>query len=176
MNKLFTPILIVIVLAGATFIIVSQSKENSGPQTPKPMAMERLPNTTQRKKVAGYTGELLAGTTTPYIVFNKTDYDRAKTEGKLIVLNFYANWCPICRAEAPDARAAFDSLSNPHVVGFQVNFKDDQTDEDEKALAQEFAVPYQHTKIILKDGKDVLKETAQWSKEQFVAEINTAAK
>lgn len=175
MNKIFTIILILIVTAGGAFIIFSQSKEQSAPETTTPVAMERIADDgSQTKKVAGNTGELLAGSITPYLVFNKADYDKAKSEGKIIFLNFYANWCPICRAEEPDVRAAFDSLQNPNVVGFQVNFKDDQTDADEKNLAQEFTVPYQHTKVILRDGKEVLKETAQWNKEQFIEAITNA--
>lgn len=121
------------------------------------------------------TGIVIAGTTTPYLEFTQEGYDKALQNKKVVVLNFYANWCPICRAELPDVKSAFDSLENRDVVGFQVNYNDDQTDADEKALAKEFGVTYQHTKVILKDKQQVLKETAQWSKEEFVTQINTAA-
>ncbi len=120
------------------------------------------------------TSTVIAGTTTPYLAFSKSSYDKALKEKKIVLLNFYAGWCPICRAEAPDAKAAFDSLNNPDAIGFQVNYNDDQTDADEKALAKQYAVPYQHTKVVLKNGKQILKKTAQWNKQQFIEAINNA--
>lgn len=131
-------------------------------QSSNPQAKETIP------------GIVLTGTTTPYLEFTQAGYDQALKDKKVIVLNFYANWCPICRDEEPDVKAAFDSLNNPEVVGFQVNFKDNLTDSAEKDVAKQFAVPYQHTKVILKDGKEVLKETAQWDKDMFISQINAA--
>lgn len=129
----------------------------------------------QKVKMAGYTGNLIAGIVTPYLDFKKADYEKALSEGKIIVLNFYANWCPVCRAEAPDVKAGFDSLNNENVVGFRVNYNDPDTDESEKALAKEFGVTYQHTKVILKNGAYVFKETVQWSKEDLIDVVNKVA-
>lgn len=119
-----------------------------------------------------YNGKVLAGDKSPFIEFNKADYDTAKAEGKIIVLDFYANWCPICRAEAPDIEEGFDQVNNPQVIGFRVNYNDTETDDVEKALAQEYGVTYQHTKVILKDGKAVLKNGEVWDTERFVTEVN----
>ena len=38
------------------------------------------------------------------------------------------------------------------VVGFRVNFNDTETDSEEKALAKEFGVTYQHTGFFI--GRD----------------------
>ena len=92
--------------------------------------------------------------------------------GKIIVLDFYANWCPICRAEAPELKAGFDSLMTDAVIGFRVNFNDSDTDDDEKALAKQLAIPYQHTKVILKDGKEVLKSGDSWTRDDFTREVD----
>lgn len=172
MNKVIIVALALVFIGGGVFFF-TQSNSTPEQQTTEPAAMKRLPENAvpSEQTTTSYTGSVLAGKTTPYLEFNKADYEKAKQEGRLIVLNFYADWCPICRAEQPDAKAAFDSLNIPNVVGFQVNFKDDQTDADEQALAKEFAIPYQHTKVILKDGKEILKETAQWDKNAFVDAI-----
>lgn len=121
--------------------------------------------------MTSYSGKILAGKTTPYIEFNKKDYDDALAENKVIVLNFYANWCPTCKAEQPSAFAAFDKLDNDKVVGFRVNYKDSDTDSDETALAAEFGIPYQHIKVIIKDGSMVLKSPETWDTERYVDEI-----
>jgi len=109
-----------------------------------------------------YMGTVLAGSSSPLLDFKKADYDKASSAGKIIVLDFYANWCPICRAEALHIKTGFDSLKREDVVGFRVNFNDSDTDQDEKDLAKNFQVPYQHTKVIIKNGKEVFRTSDSW--------------
>ena len=120
---------------------------------------------------AEYKGKILAGTTSRYLEFNQEDYDKALKENKKILLYFYANWCPICKAEQPNTFAAFNELKYPNLVGFRVNFRDSDTDPDEDALAEEFGVSYQHTKIILKDGQKVGKWPDSWDKQRYLGEL-----
>ena len=106
----------------------------------------------------------IAGKTSSYLEFNTQDYETALEQNKFIVLNFYANWCPICRAEKPEWESAFNELSDPSVVGFRVNYNDSDTDQDERNLAKEFGITYQHTKVFLK--------TEQWDKNQIISQVN----
>lgn len=123
---------------------------------------------------SGYTGKVLAGSTTKYLEFNKADYDKALGENKKILLYFYANWCPICKREQVDTFAAFNELNDPNLIGFRVNYKDDDDDAGEKALAQQFGVAYQHTKIILKEGKQAGKWPDSWNKQRYLDELTKA--
>ena len=118
-----------------------------------------------------YMGTVISGTTSQYLEFNKDDYEKAKADGKTVVLNFYANWCPDCKAEEPRAEAAFSQLDDPNVVGFRVNYKDSDTDEDEEALAAEFGITYQHTKVIIQDNEKVLKNLETWDTARYLSEI-----
>ena len=117
-------------------------------------------------------GILLAGKKTPFIEFNKADYDQAILENRTILLYFYANWCPICRFEEPAAKKAFDELNNPNVVGFRVNYRDSDTDKDEENLAKEFGITYQHTKVIIKNNQKILKNGESWDKQRYIDEVN----
>lgn len=122
-----------------------------------------------------YSGQVLAGKSAPLLDFVKADYDAAVKSDKLVVLYFYANWCPICRVEVPnELYPAFNELTTDRVIGFRVNFNDNETDADEKNLAREFGVAYQHTKVFLKNGQRALKSPESWDKERYVREINAA--
>lgn len=121
----------------------------------------------------GYKGKVLAGTEkTKYLEFNRADYDKALKEKKKILLYFYANWCPTCRLEQPQTFAAFNEINDQDLIGFRVNFRDSDTDADEEALAREFGVSYQHTKIILKGGQKAGKFPDSWDKQRYLDELN----
>lgn len=118
-----------------------------------------------------FTGKVLAGTTSPYLEFNHADYEQALQDKEVIVLYFYANWCPLCKQEQSEVFGAFDQLDDSSVIGFRVNYKDDDTDADEEALAKEFGIAYQHTKVILKNGEKVLKAPDSWDKQRYLTEL-----
>ena len=121
-----------------------------------------------------YSGAVLAGTSAPLLDFTKADYDSAIKTNKLVVLYFYANWCPICKKEFPIMQEAFNELETDAVVGFRVNYNDDQTDDTEKNLAREFGVAYQHTKVFVKNGTRILKSPESWDDKRYDIEINKA--
>jgi len=122
-----------------------------------------------------YSGAVLAGKSAPLLDFNKADYDAAIASDKLVVLYFYANWCPICKEETKNSLyPAFSELTTDRVVGIRINYKDSDTDKDEKNLAKQFGVAYQHTKVFVKNGKQVLKAPDSWDKARYLAEINKA--
>jgi thiol-disulfide isomerase/thioredoxin len=129
---------------------------------------------TEGETMTKFTGAVLAGTTSVLLDFKKADYDAALKADKLVVLYFYATWCPICRAEFPKMQAAFDKLDGDQVMGFRVNYNDDETDPDEKELAREFGVAYQHTKVFIKGGERILKSPESWNEARYSAEISKA--
>lgn len=166
-NPLTLIVVFVLVVLGAILFFATRGGQESGERASITQSAQ------PPKTIAGYQGAVLAGNTSPYLEFNKADYEKALAEGKIIVLDFFANWCPICRAEAPHIRAGFDSLTSDKVIGFRVNFNDSDTDENEKALAQEFNIPYQHTKVILVNGQEVKRSGEQWDRETFDQEIGS---
>lgn len=91
-----------------------------------------------------------------YYQYSKADYLAAKANRRPIFLYFYANWCPTCAQQEPIVKellaeiATVDKLNK--IVAFRINFNDSDTDADEKALANEFGVRYQHTMFVLNDN------------------------
>lgn len=67
---------------------------------------------------------------------SSTDY-----RGKTLVLNFWASWCPPCRAEMPDLQALHDErATTDDLVVLGVNFLAEDTIEAATAFADEFAL------------------------------------
>ena len=111
--------------------------------------------------------------------FNEFDheaYEAALKEGKYVFLDFYANWCPICKSESPAIKAAFNALEDDNIIGFQVNFNDNQTDANEKALAKKFNVPYQHAKLVISPNETVLSRSYKGpsSEQEILEQIESA--
>lgn len=156
------------VLGGIVFFVQSSNSFSGTPGIKKEESMIKEGKDSQ----SGYRGKILAGKNSPYLEFTKSAYDKALADGKIVLLDFYANWCPICRAEAPDLKAGFDALTSDKIVGFRVNYNDSDTDPDEKTLAKQFSITYQHQKRIIKNGKVVLQSADSWDKERVVREIN----
>ncbi len=105
-----------------------------------------------------YDAVLLAGTTTPYYEFDQAAYDQALVDGKIVYLEFYANWCPYCSADDPNIKSFFDAQQNSDFVGFRVNYKDSDTNNNEESLAKQFGITTQHTRVILKNSQEVYRK------------------
>lgn len=167
MNKIVLVLIGVFVL-GVGLLFLSNQKQNIVPSEEKVSS--------EGKTIPGYSGKIIAGNTSPFLEFNKSDYEKALASDKIILLDFYANWCPICRAEEPEIYAGFDSLITDKLIGFRVNFNDSDTDSDEKQLAKDFNVPYQHTKIFLRNGQEVARSVDQWDRNRFTEEVEKIIK
>ena len=169
---------ILILIAGGT--IVFFRNRNNIPASVTPLTSPLTPNEIASSTVSPssnsegkYNGTVLAGTASQMIDFNRDDYNQAIASDKLVVLYFYANWCPICREEVPKMYEAFNQLTTDQVIGFRVNFNDNETDDDERTLARQFGVAYQHTKVFLKNKERVLKSLESWETERYLTEIQS---
>ncbi len=149
---------------------LERNKGNSQPTFTPPTLETQVVGTSGHM----YHGEVIAGTAGKFLDFNKTDYDEALASNKIVVLYFYANWCPECRVELPKLESAFNGLTTDKVIGFRVNFNDNQTDNFEKTLAAQLGVAYQHTKVFMKNGKQILYSPESWDKSRYLSEINKA--
>jgi thiol-disulfide isomerase/thioredoxin len=64
----------------------------------------------------------------------------ASYRGKVVVLNFWASWCPPCRAEAPALQRIWQQTRAEGVQFVGINFKDNRTNA--KLFERQFKVTY----------------------------------
>jgi cytochrome c biogenesis protein CcmG/thiol:disulfide interchange protein DsbE len=94
------------------------------------------------------TSPLLAKPAAPFTVtlFDGRKITLDELRGKAIFLNFWASWCPPCRAEARDLEAAWQKVKDKNMVFIGVALQD--TDKNSLEFLKEFEVTYPN-------GKDV---------------------
>lgn len=86
--------------------------------------------------------------------FNKKSFESAQKEGKAIMVDVYASWCPTCKAQHKDLEAIFKEDQFKDVVSFKLDF-------DNKDLVRSFEklidkrIPRQSTIVFFKGDKIV---------------------
>ena len=92
------------------------------------------------------TSPLLATPAAPFTItlFDKKKLTLEDLRGKAVFLNFWASWCPPCRAEARDLEAAWRKVKDKNMVFLGVALQD--TDKNSLDFLKEFGVTYPNGK------------------------------
>ncbi|HEY2922572.1 MAG TPA: TlpA disulfide reductase family protein [Candidatus Binatia bacterium] len=92
------------------------------------------------------TSPLLAKPAAPFTVtlFDGKKLTSDDLRGKAVFLNFWASWCPPCRAEAKDLEAAWQRVKDKNMVFIGVALQD--TDQNSLEFLKEFNVTYPNGK------------------------------
>lgn len=109
-----------------------------------------------------------------YVRYDKGHYEQSVSEGKVVLLDFYASWCPICRSENPKIREGVSEFDSGNIIAYQVHFNDGETNSDDEEIANTFGITLQHTKVVVKNGEQFSKSLESWDKDKTVSEINKA--
>jgi thiol-disulfide isomerase/thioredoxin len=116
------------------------------------------------------TGGTRAAATPYYVMYSADAVEKARAEGRAMVLYFWAGWCPICVADEPLIKRRIESSGLP-IAGFRVDF------DAEKSLREKYRVPYQHTTVMLgRDGVEAERFTGPVDEATFVGALQNVAK
>lgn len=94
--------------------------------------------------------------------YTQAKFDKLIADGKPVVIDFYAPWCPTCKTQEVILKElALDPILKPIIV-LTADYDYDTT---AKRL---FRVNRQSTFVVFKDGKEVARSTGQTNRQRIV--------
>lgn len=107
-----------------------------------------LPKTIAMLALSAFAGLAIAGESRP---FSQQEFDRLNHDGKPVVLDVTASWCPTCKAQRPIIEALRQQPAYKDVTLLAIDFDTD------KAALKQFKVGMQSTLVAFKGGKEVAR-------------------
>ncbi|MEP7296423.1 MAG: thioredoxin family protein [Burkholderiales bacterium] len=100
--------------------------------------------------------------------FSKPAFDKALAEGKPVVVDFAASWCPTCKQQKPIVQSLANDVKRKSLTIFVADF------DKEEALKKQLNVTMQSTLVAFKSGKEVARSTGQTDKAELAALLDKA--
>lgn len=101
--------------------------------------------------------------------FTNEAFTAAQKDGKRVLVDVWASWCPTCKAQGAILKGLLDAPENKDVVMFRVNF-DTQLD-----VLKAFKVQSQSTLIMFKGGKETARSVGDTDPGRIARLVNSAA-
>jgi thioredoxin 1 len=98
--------------------------------------------------------------------FDSAKFEAAQKDGKPILVEVTAPWCPTCKAQKPTLQSV--ETERPDLVVFDIDF------DTKKELLQRFGVRAQSTLIVFKGGTEINRSTGVTDPAKIRAQIAAA--
>lgn len=108
-----------------------------------------------------------------YLDYSEEMLQESLDSGQIVLLYFTANWCPTCRAQEPINVSLFKNLQDDSdIVAYKAHVLDDETTEEEEALAKEYGVRLQHSFVLIDaSGEVVFTHTGPLTEDDLMKEL-----
>jgi len=97
--------------------------------------------------------------------FNKTLFDKAQSEGKIVVVSSWVKYCTSCASQMKVLDKAKNDFNNIEYFKFDVRNKE---------IADLFNIQYQTTLLIFKNNKEVYRSIGETSREAIYKAIKSS--
>ena len=97
--------------------------------------------------------------------FNKILFDKAQSEGKIVVVSSWVKYCTSCASQMKVLDKAKNDFNNIEYFKFDVRNKE---------IADLFNVQYQTTLLIFKDNKEVYRSVGETNKDLIYKAIQSS--
>lgn len=95
------------------------------------------------------------------VKYDKAAFDRAVAAGDPVIVQFHADWCPTCKAQAPIVSELLREPRMKDVKFFVADF------DSEHALKKSLRVMSQSTFVVFKGGHEVARSTGQTARPEL---------
>ena len=95
--------------------------------------------------------------------YDKAAFDKALADGRPVIVDFFADWCPTCKAQKPHVQSLLGEAKMKGVTLFIADY------DKEKDLKKALRVTQQATFVVFKGGKEVGRSTGQTKREDLAA-------
>jgi thiol-disulfide isomerase/thioredoxin len=100
--------------------------------------------------------------------YDKAAFDAVLAQGKPVIVDFAADWCPTCKEQKPIVDALMGEPKRQGIAFFVADF------DKEAALKKRLKVTMQSTFIVMKSGKEIARSTGQTDKAELAALFDKA--
>ncbi len=97
--------------------------------------------------------------------FNKTSFDKAQLDGKVVVVSSWIKYCSSCASQMKVLNKAKNEFDNIEYFTFEVTNRE---------IAKLLNVQYQTTLLIFKDNKEVYRSIGETSREAIYKAIKSS--
>ena len=97
--------------------------------------------------------------------FDKALFDKAQSEGKLVIVSSWVKYCTSCASQMKVLDKAKNDFDNIEYFKFDVRNKE---------IADLFNIQYQTTLLIFKDNKEVYRSIGETTKELIYDALNSS--
>ena len=97
--------------------------------------------------------------------YNKVDFEKALSEGKVVVVSSWIKYCSSCASQMKVLNKAINDFDNIKYFAFDVTNRE---------IAKLFNVKYQTTLLIFKDGNEVYRSIGETSKDLIYKAIKSS--
>jgi thioredoxin 1 len=152
--------------AGYSVRTMARREESTNAQLKRKGGLVKLFKITALFLLLLSTHGAFAGEIKPY---NQAEFEKLAAEGKPIMLDFRADWCTICAAQAPVIRDLMEQSKYKDLTMFTIDFDRDT------ALLKAYNVSYQSTLIVLTGKHEEGRSVGDTSREGIDRLLNSVA-